>query len=287
MAALLLALPGVGLRAQTDPPKPQVLVWFEIDAPKFQRLPDRQLASGELATRIAAEFGRRYPFADWVTTVTEPANERLIGRVSAKLVESPGHPGPLIAVRWFAGFGGADPVEIALQPVEIYAPSNPDWDTHNRAAFVSRVSQRVLPLVASDGFHQQALTRLVQNLPIASSVEPVSQDRVVTIPRLWRDLQLGQESTLRVEFSRRSGEVVQEGSLELVRPTQRATVPGIGRLQAAIRDASFASQSLALTQGWNDQLPVLLGGAKVACYIREYRPKEHPGTLGALALVPD
>jgi hypothetical protein len=285
-AALALAWPGTAVLAQDEPAKPLVLVAFDIQAPKFQRLPERDRAGADLAARLAAEFGRRYPFADWVASA-DPADARLIGRLTARLVESPGEPGALIEVLWLASFGAAAVANLELPRITIYETTNPDWDTHNRANFVSRVSTRVLPQVASDGFQQQALTRLVQRLPIAASIEPDSQERVVTIPRLWRHLQLGQESTLRVVFSRRNGEVEQEGSLVLVRPSQRARDPGVGRLQAAVQEAAFASQTLVLTQGWNTRLPTLLGGATVACYIRDYRPKEHAGTLGALALVPD
>jgi hypothetical protein len=287
LAALLLAAPAGVLHAAPDPAKPQVRVGFEIEAPKFLHLPGQAAARQDLAARIAGELGRRYRFADWPAGAGPAADATAdppIGSLTARLVQVPAHPGPQILVQWFAGFGSSAPVELNLTPIEIYAPSNPDWDTHNAAAFVSRVAQQVMPFVRSDGFQRQVLREVVQRLPIASSVEPLGAERVVVLPRMWKHLQLGQESKLVLVFTRGSGPAEEQGMLKLVLPSQRPSDPGLGRLQAAVHEASFGTQPLPLTQGWHAQLPALLGGARVACYIRDYHPADAPGTLGAVML---
>lgn len=291
LVALLLAAHAGALHAAPDPAKPQVRVGFEIEAPKFLHLPGQAAARQDLAARIAGELGRRYRFADWPAgpgsspgTAADLPTDPPIGSLVARLVQVPAHPGPQILVKWFAAFGSSAPVELNLTPIEIYAPSNPDWDTHNPAAFVSRVAQQVMPFVRSDGFQRQVLDELVHRLPIASSVEPLDAERVVVLPRMWKHLQLGQESKLVLVFTRGSGTAEEQGMLKLVLPSQRPSDPGLGRLQAAVHEASFGTQALPLTQGWHARLPALLGGARVACYIRDYRPADAPGTLGAVML---
>jgi hypothetical protein len=289
VAVLLLAAHAGALHAAPDPAKPQVRVTFEIEAPKFLHLPGKAAARQDLAARIAGELGRRYRFADWpagpaADSPTDPPTDPPIGSLTARLVQVPAHPGPQILVKWFAGFGSSAPVELNLAPIEIYAPSNPDWDTHNPAAFVSRVAQQVMPFVRSDGFQRQLRDEVVHKLSIASSVEPVGDERVVVLPRMWKHLQLGQGSKLEVVFTRGSGTAEEQGMLKLVLPSQRPSDPGLGRLQAAVHEASFGPRPLPLTQGWHAQLPALLGGARVACYIRDYQPADAPGTLGAVML---
>lgn len=286
VVGLALASPIDALHAEPDLLKPQVLVGFEIEAPKFLRLPEQAAARNDLATSIAGEFGRRFKFADWVTR-PDAAVGPPVGALTARLVETAAFPGPQISVKWFARFGSDAPIELTLPPIEIYSPTNPDWDSHNRAAFVTRVWAMIAPTLRADGFQQQVLREVVQQLSIASSVEPRSEDRVIVIPRMWKHLQLGQESKLRLVFSKGSGNAEEQGILQLVLPSQRARDPGVGRLQAAINEASFGTQPLPLTHGWHDRLPELLAGAKIACFIREYRPADHPGTLGAVTLVAD
>ena len=291
LALLLLSAPA-GVRAQ-DPPKPHAVVSFEIQARTFRNnLPQRTAAEDELARLIAGELAQRYGFADWTTQQNAPAPGApagSIGSLVARLVESPAQPGPQIQVRWFGGFGaGAPPAALAIPPIEIYAPSNPNWHSNNKSDFVSHVSQKLLATIRADGFMRGELRReWLQRLPIASSVIARAEDRVIVIPRMWKHLRLGQQSVLAVTFSRGSGAQEERGQLKLVLPSQRPRDPGLGWVQAGVREASFGTRPLTLTSGWHSDLPTLLGGATATCFIDDYQPLEFEGTAGAVVLNPD
>jgi hypothetical protein len=285
MAALCATL-VISAKAEPDPPKAYILVSFEIEAEKFARnLPDQAAARAELARTIAAELALRYPYADWV--VGPPAAHPPIGRVSARLVQTSGVPAPVIWVSWWAGAGDGALVEVPIPPVEIYSSGVIDRETNNKAAFVSYVGQRVTPVLRSDGFQQKFLDSFVREVPIASAAEMRSADHVVIIPRLWRDLRLGQESKLVVVFKRPVGAAHEEGMLRLTLPSPRTSDPKLGWLQAGVQDASIGPQTLQLNAGWHDRFATLLDGARVACYIRDYRPIAFPGTAGAVTLTSD
>jgi hypothetical protein len=275
------------VRAEPDPPKAYVLVSFEIEAEKFAKnLPDQASARTELAKNIASEFALRYPFADWLLSSPVPANPP-IGRLAAKLVQSPAAPLPSIWVKWFASAGDGALVELAIPPVEIYSSGVVDRETNNKAAFVSYVAQRVVPTVRSDGFQQQFLSSVVRELPIASEAEMRSADHVVIIPRMWRDLRLGQETKLLLTFKRPVGNAVEEGKIGLVLPSQRTSDPKLGWLQAGVQDASIGPTALTLDSGWHARFQTILDGAKVSCYIREYHPITFSGAVGSVSLSSD
>jgi hypothetical protein len=266
-----------------------VAVAFEIEAPTFRNnLPQRAQAEDELARVIADEFAQRWRFADWLPRAQ--AGAAPIGSVTARLVELPAQPGPQIAVRWFGSFGGAGTVPLnGLLPIEVYAPSNPNWHSNNRAEFVSHVKGKLLATIRPDGFIDERLRReVVQRLPIASSIEVVPGDRVIVIPRLWKHLQLGPKSVLVVRFARGSGVQEEQGQLLLALPSQRPRDPLAGFVQAGVREATFGPRTLPLTGGWNATLPSLLTGtARLAAFIDAYDPLLFDGASGGVVLNPD
>lgn len=277
-----------GALAEPDPLRPQVLVGFEVEADKFrQNLPQLPQASAEMAKAIAAEFALRYPFADWAGGPVAAGNPP-IGRLVARLVQQPAIPLPEISVKWFGTAGDGAPVALALPAIEIYSPGVIDRETNNRQALVSHVLQRVLPVVRSDGFQQRFMEAVVQGLPIANAAEMHPTDHVVVIPRLWRDLRLGQETKLLLVFKKPVvGGPEQQGMVKLVLPSPRTRSPKQGWLEAAVQDASIGASPLTLDKGWHASFPALLEGAKVACYIRDYRPAAFSGVLDGVSLVSD
>lgn len=285
LAGLLLWAGAAGAAwAEPDPLRPQVLVGFEVEADKFRHnLPQLPQASADMARAIAAEFALRYPFADWAGGPA--AGNPPIGRLVARLVQQPAVPLPEISVKWFGAAGEGAPVALALPAIEIYSPGVIDRETNNRQALVSHVLQRVLPVVRSDGFQQRFMEAVVQGLPIATTAEMHATDHVVVIPRLWRDLRLGQESKLLLVFKKPVGGQEQQGMVKLVLPSPRTRAPKQGWLEAAVQDASIGASSLTLDKGWHASFPALLDGAKVACFIREYRPAALSGVLDGVSLV--
>jgi hypothetical protein len=272
--------------AQLDPAKPQVLVSFEIVAEKFaSNLPDQSAARAELAKVIAGEFSLRYPFADWLVGSGGAGNPP-IGRLTGRLVQTAAVPLPNIWVKWFASAGEGAMVELPIPPIEIYSSGVVDRETNNKAAFVTYLAQRVIPTVRSDGFQQQFFGVVVQSLPIASTAEMRTTERVVIIPRLWRDLRLGQETKLLLVFKKTVGNAIEEGMIKLVLPSQRTSEPK-GWLQAGVQDASIGPNPLVLNGGWHDRFQTLLDGARVSCYIREFHPIAFPGSLGPVSLLSD
>lgn len=283
--ALLLAATSAAAHAEPDPPKPQVLVGFEIVADKFARnLPEQAAARAELGKSIAAEFALRYPFAEWAVGEAATGNPP-IGRLVARLMQTPAGPLPAIWVKWFGSAGDNPPVELALPLVPIYSPGEIDRETSNRAAFVAYVGQRVLAEVRSDGFQRNFLGGVVRRLPIASAAEMNGGDRVVVIPRLWRDLRLAQETKLKLVVQRPVGTATEVGTLMLKLPSQRTRDPKIGWLEAAVQLASIGTNELPLEKGWHTRFQTLLDGAQVSCFIDDYRPLAFPGTVDGVSLV--
>ena len=282
MPALLLL--SMGARAEPDPPKPQVLVGFEIVAEKFARLPDQATARTDLGKLIAAEFALRYPFSEW-SAGSAVTNNPPIGRLTARLVQTPAVPLPDIWVKFFGSTGDNALVELPLPQVPIYSSGEIDRETSNRAAFVAHVAQRVLPVVRSDGFQRRFLETVVQDLSIANTAEMQATERVVVIPRMWRDLRLAQESTLLLVVKKPVGAGVEEGRVRLKLPSQRTRDPRAGWLEASVQGASIGTSDLTLDKGWHTQFQTLLVGAKVSCYIRDYRPLAFPGAVDGVSLV--
>ena len=292
IASLLVRLLFAGLvvahaasaHAEPDPPRPQMVVSFEIEAEKFARnLPEKGAASAELAQLIASEFALRYPFAQWsngVAVATEPP----IGRLAARLVQKPTGGIPSIWVKWYGSAGEGQLVELPIQQVEIYSSGVVDRETNNKARFVARVASLVLPTVQSDGFQQQFMNVVVQRLPIASAAEMRSADRVVIVHRMWRDLRFGRETTLALVFRRPVGNAFEEGTLKLVLPSSRASDPKAGWLQAGVQDASIGTNSLRLNDGWHERFQTLLEGAVVRCFIKDYHLQAFTDTLESVSL---
>jgi hypothetical protein len=287
--ALALAAGALlAVSSSADGTKPVVNVRFEIVASKFrQNLPQRAQLEASLAQQVAQQFARRYRFADWPTDV--PAAGAQLGTLVARLNEIPRAPSPLIQVEWFATFG-ADPantVALTLPSVEVYSPTNPNWDTNNPADFEARAWSALSPVVGAEGFHGDVLNKFVRELPIASSVTAVADDRVIVVPLFWNDLLLSPESELIVRFSKSLGAVPQRGTLRLDLISPRTREPGLGLLEAGIKEASLGAQPLSLEQRWNQDLPALLGGAQIQCFIDKYRPVEFAGTSHGVVLDPN
>jgi len=282
--AMLLAARAASAQAEPDPPRPQVVVGFDIEAEKFARnLPEKSAASAELASLIAKELALRYPFADWAVAAG-PATEPPIGRLTARLVQKPSGGVPSIWVKWF-GSAGANPLlELPIQEIEIYSSGVVDRETNNKARFVARVAGLVLPAVQSDGFQQKFMNVVVQRLPIALAAEMRSADRVVVVPRMWRDLRLGRETTLALEFRRPVGNSFEEGTLKLVLPSSRASDPKAGWLQAGVQSASIGPNPLPLNGGWHERFQTLLEGAVVRCYIKDYHLQAFSDSLDSVSL---
>lgn len=273
--------------ARADETRPQVGVRFEILAPTFKRnLPERAQAELALARRLAEQLAQRYRFASW--KVPPEAAASALGALILRLEEQPGAPNPRIVVKWFGSFGpGATSVmELGLPPLEVYPPTDPNWDTNNRADFESRVSGRLFGVTMTDGFDDLLFSMFVRELPIASSVTAVPADKAIMMPLVWQDVLLSEESKVVVRISKSVGAATQRGTLLLGLITERPKDPGLGMVQGCIREATFAGRKLDPVDCWHPEIPEFLNGAQVRCFISEYHATEFAGTRDGLVIDP-
>jgi len=267
--------------------KPEVLVQFEINVPAFTRnLPERAQAEQTVRTALAAEFERQYVFAHWLAQA--PAQSQMqLGRLVLRMEQNPNtQPNPQVFVHWFGASAnpGAGLVDLGFEPIEIYSPGNPNWDTNSRPDFETRLLRKTLEKVRTDAFHEEFFKRFLARLPIASAVVPQSAERVIEIPVRWSEVLLSSESELVVRFDKLVNQTKQEGSMTLgqiaariggqtATPEPPPEFPA--RLRGSITKASFDAKPITLDpQNWNDQLPQILSGAKASCYISVYRPRD-------------
>jgi len=277
-AALLLG----GAARAADPRKPHMELVFEISAtlaPTFRRLlPEVDKAQANLAQMLAAEFAPRHRFTDWAST---PQAVAPMGQLIARLVETDARPFPRVQVKWFIKTASGFAEELPLQAVEIYSPTTNLWDTGNRQKFESRVYGEILKVIQVQGFQEATFREVLSKLPIATSVTPVESDKVILVPLMWRQLRLGQDSELLVQFSKPTPQGGQQkGSLTLSRINERSrSGDGIGYVQGGIRDGVLDAQALPLNQQWNAALPQLLDKATIRCFITAYKLAEYEDGL--------
>jgi hypothetical protein len=262
--------------------KPVVLVQFANQVGAFTRnLPERAASEREIVQKIAAAFARRYAFADW--RATAPAGRTTLGTLILRLqADASTAPSPRVSVLLYraARVAGGQPVDLRLNPIEIYEPTNLVWDTNNRRAFETRLLTRTLATVGSDAFQPGFVERFVSTLPIASSVIPQPNERVIDVPVAWTQNLLAADAELVVRFdkSSRQGEMrLGNISSQLTRP-ENPGAPGNAfpaRLRGSLRSAAFDSQPLPLdARQWNAGLPDLLRGARAFCFIAVYRERD-------------
>lgn len=274
-ATLLFALATA--QAFADGDKPVVLVQFENRVDAFTRnLPDRAASEREIVQKLAAAFARRYAFADW--RATAPAGRTALGTLIVRLqADATTAPSPRVFVQLFraARVAGGQPVDLRLNPIEIYEPTNLAWDTNNRRAFETRLLGRTLATVGNDAFQDDFVTRFVSSLPIASSIIPQADERVIDVPVAWTQNLLASDAELVVQFDKAS----RRGEMRLGDITSRANTGAPGgfpaRLRGSIRSAAFDSRPLPLdARRWNAGIPDLLSGARAFCFIAKYRERD-------------
>jgi hypothetical protein len=279
LLAAAIALAGASAFAG----KPEVLVQFEIAVPAFQRnLPQRAQAEQAVAAAVAAELERQYVFAHWMAQA--PAQPQMqLGRLVLRMDQNVAmQPNPQVFVHWFGARAGpgAQLAELGFAPIEIYSPGNPNWDTNSAADFETRLLSKTLEKVRTDAFHDEFFKRFVARLPIASTVVPQATDRVIEIPLRWNEVLFSSETELVVRFDKLVDQTKQEGTMTLGQIAARvgaATAPAEfpALLRGSITKASFDARPIALDpQNWNDQLLQILSGARAACFISVYKPRD-------------
>jgi len=270
-----LALSASFASAQAaDPPKPYMAVSFEIQSPTLQRaLLDAPKSEASLAQKLALEFARHHRFADWDGA---PRQLAPMGQLVARLEEVPAHPFNQVVVKWFVKTASGLEELPSLQPVEIYAPTNNNWDAGNSQRFESRVLGKIVEVIQVQGFQDATFKNVLSKLPIATSVMPIESDHVILVPLLWKHLRLAQDSELLVKFTKVSGAGVQrQGTLTLSRINERPSgKEGVGFVQGGIREGVLDTQVLPLSQQWNPALPGLLDKATIRCFITAFKQAE-------------
>lgn len=261
--------------------KPEVLVQFEIAVPAFERnLPERARAQQNISAALATELARSYGFANW--SVQTPAHPQAqLGRLVLKMEENlQTQPNPQVSVRWFGASAesGAPPKDLELAPIEIYSPGNPNWDTNNRGNFETRLLGLTMEKMRTDAFKAEFFKQFIARLPIASTIVPQMTDRVIEVPVAWDELALSSESELKVLFAKAVDATPRQGQLTLGQIVARASDPAAAEspvlLRGSITQAMFDARTVVLDQNWSDQVPVLLNGAQVRCYISVYKPRD-------------
>lgn len=289
--ALALALATPSARALDA--KPHIVVNFGIEAPAFKRnLPELADAEQAIATQIAAQIAERYAFADW-TVAPRDATSRLGSLILRLEEDATTVPNPRIVVAWYReSVDAADAVKLAIPETEIYAPTNPNWDTNSRRNLQTRVLDKLSQSMRADNFYDSLFTLFLRTLPIATSASAEADNHAVAMPLGWREMLLAPESVVIVRFVKHGDAQTESGSLRLnpvapqIVPPDSADAPSTTLLLGAVSAATLGIHTLALTANWNDQLPALLQGADVRCYLVDYKPVEFAGTSDGLVLDP-
>jgi hypothetical protein len=178
---------------------------------------------------------------------------------------------------------GAELRDLGFRPIDVYSATDPNWDTHNRHAFESRVLEKTLERVRTSAFADEFFLRFIRRLPIGSSVVLDANDRVIEIPVQWNEMLLSPESQLLVRFDKATPPTTREGTMTLGRIVPRlveqtggvAALPEFpARLRGSITEASFDARPIVLNENWNEELPQILNGANASCYISIYKPRD-------------
>jgi hypothetical protein len=281
-AGLLAAMLFAFLPAQATEGRPYVAVQFKILAPKFQHLPQRADVETALAQKIGAQIAPHFRFADWPGPTDDVSSQPKVGTLVVRLEEEKTDPSPRIVMKWYGQFGGGEPSELPIAPIEMYSPTDPTWATHDRADFETQAGGKLVPFIRTEGFYTQLLLQFVRHLPLATSIRVVPDDRVIVVPLRWQDVLLAPESSVVVRFVKRQGDAAQQGSLTLDLITRRARDPGIGFVQGAVQKALFDGHLLELESRWNSTLPELLNHAEVQCYLFDYVQADSESTSDGL-----
>jgi len=262
--------------------KPRVVVQFEVAVPAFTaNLPERALAEQHVREALSTEFARRYVFADWATKSGADGAPQL-GRVVLRLEQDPNTlPNPRVYATWLGSAGITDDgglTDLGMERIEIYSPGNPNWDTNDRRDFETHLLDKAMEKVGTDAFYQVFFQKFLARLPIASTVEPLPNDRVIEVPLPWSDVVLSSDSKLVVRFAKSIANVTQRGSLTLThiatRTAQGAAGAAGSRLRGSIAEADYDGQPLTLEHSWNDRVPEILNSATARCYIADYKPPD-------------
>ena len=281
-AALRCALASVeilalvaGIEARAD--KPSVQVRFEIKVPSFATLPEHTTVEQNVRDRLSRELERRLGFATWSGS-TPPQGSAPLGRLVLRLEQDPTtQPMPRIYVTWLGAGPTGNPADLKMERIEIYAATNPSWDTNDRRAFEARLLDMTLPTVDTDAFRDVLVEKFFRRLPISSVVEAQARDRVVEVPIRWNEFLLASDSKLAIRFTKLADQ--REGSLMLSFIEPRLAAAGAAggfpaRVRGSITQGEFDGHPLTLNENWNDTVPDLLAGAKTSCVIFEYKPRD-------------
>lgn len=263
--------------------KPEVLVEFEIAVTQFtENLPEQDKAIQAVRKAFATELQRQFVFAHWLTEApAEPLMQ--LGRLVARLEQDTSTgPGPRVFVRFWGARPNGPLKELGLPEMEIYSPSNLNWDTNNRQDFETRILTRTMPTIRNDSFRDKFVEQFLGKLPLSSAVEPKATERVIEIPVRWSEMLLSSETVLLVQFNKSLPGGNREGEFRLVRIVSRvdqnaANPPAAfpARLRGSLKEVSFDGDSISLDQqDWNDDLLQMLANASVNCFILTYKPKD-------------
>lgn len=287
LAALLACAPWSAWALDT---KPHVVVNFEIVAPAFKlNLPQRSAAQTTLGAEVSSQVAQRFGFADW--TLTPRDDQARLGLLLLKLEEEPNTvPNPRIVVKWYGGADAATAKELPLPPIEVYAPTNPNWDTNSRANFETRVIDKLREAMRNDAFYDQFFKVFLRTLPIAKTVKALPSDRAIDVPVTWRDMLLAPDSVIVVRFRPAADAASEPGQLTLKPVMQRRVLIDAANnvtstfLRGAVDTALIGVHRLDLVGNWNDRLPALLNNAEARAYLVEYKPLDFADTDEGLVL---
>jgi len=228
----------------------------------FAQLPGRDLAEAALALALQRALEARIPFVTWKTD-GEAATKLVLA-----LVETPQIPLSLVELRWLRASGGAEEL-LAVDAIPLYAPDDTSREASNGERFTLDARAKLASALTS-AFFEQLQREFVSRVSLASAVTPRPQERLVIVPLQFSRARLGMDSQLRVEF--RSAAPSKAGRLELVNPARWRKPPQVDLIQASVGGAVVDSHALPLSEGWSDQLPQLLSGAQLSCYVTKFVP---------------
>ena len=273
-AAAIWTTALVGAHAHAD--RPSVQVQFEVNVPSFAQLYAQPDAAKALTERLSRQLERRLGFAVW--SASSPVAGAKLGRLVMRLDQDPDtRPMPRIFVSWFGASPDNQAKDLNMSTIEVYAPTNPGWDTNDRGAFEAQLLQAAMPTVDTDAFRDVLVEKFFRRLPIASAVELQAADRVVEIPIRWNEFLLASDSKLSVQFTRLAPPTTGSLLVSFVGP-RVAPVDAAGEFPARVRgtitEARVDGQPIALTQNWNDTLPQVLADTKTTWTIFEYKPRD-------------
>jgi hypothetical protein len=288
--ALLLACTPLCVHALDV--RPHIVVAFEIKAPAFERnLPERAAAQENIGRELAKRIEQHIGVIDW--TVTPRDQQARLGTLVLRLEEEPNTaPNPRIVVNWYGHEENKPPHALGIPAIEVYEPTNPNWDTNSRRLFETRVTSKLLEAINSEEFYDTLFKSFVRGLPISTTASAQPGTQIVDIPLHWRDMLLASTSEIIVRFSKQTGSTVEKGDLHLT-PVESQTFEAdttthaiSTRLRGRVQSTDFGLDETNLATKWKDVLPDLLRNATVNCLLYKYQQAD-ADTVADLDLGPN